>query len=680
MTDMRKFFGLVLDNRHMTSKKKLLLINPPPDPNVGSLLHLESLGLGYLAAAVRQHLGDTHEVSLWDCAIVDPQMSHIPEVLAAVKPDYVGLSLTSMNGGQGAALAASIKAQTPGVRIILGGILASVLPASELAAFYPDAIIRGEGERLIVQVLNAFEDAGSRGGTDEPDAVAAPDLSQDAALDVDSLGWPSRDMLPWQLRRHPQVSVSASRGCPYRCAFCSIPQPGAVRKWRPRDIEDVVEEMARLHRDYNASHFYFVDDNFLLNTNASFARTEKFAQLVSDKLPHIRFGFMCRSEAIDKPLFRVLKKAGLSGVFLGIESFSQPVLDRYKKRETVEEHIQAISILNELGITINPGFIFFDPWTNASEISDTINVMHRINFPALQSINSKLTCYKGTDLERKMPDMESSSPMPGIKPYAFQNKKTDDLFKKCCDLFYRNLTRVQEYVEYQNYNYYLGYLQPYCQSTPYERTYKKYYDGCQAQWKIGDIAILQWIKKFVNEDLEGVDDIDRLIQVKSLPHWRNGNALAQRFLGHSQSFFPAMISSEESGKARLTALAFTSPYAFLSIDALFERFSVITKENHRVLAEIMAFYKGEHADRLFGMLLADCEEDTAIAAIQSSLTMSYAPIVSMVETSFSRRNLAMSSELQAHIQRASRFFALGYSERILGYRVPCSNMAGYQAD
>lgn len=58
----------------MNSKKRLLLINPPSSQNSGLQLHLENLGLAYLAASVRKHLGDSHDVSLWDCALVDPKI------------------------------------------------------------------------------------------------------------------------------------------------------------------------------------------------------------------------------------------------------------------------------------------------------------------------------------------------------------------------------------------------------------------------------------------------------------------------------------------------------------------------------------------------------------------------------------------------------------------------------
>ncbi|MHC1791342.1 B12-binding domain-containing radical SAM protein [Solidesulfovibrio sp.] len=294
----------------MRSKKQLLLINPPANADVGKQLHLENLGLGYVAAAVRRDLGESHKAHIWDCSIVDPAGKCIQPLLQKLSPDYVGLSLSTMNADRGVQVAAQIKAFDPSIRIVVGGILPTSLATDELGLFHPDAIVRGEGEALVSPLLIALDAAAGTGGRD------VLEVSQDVPLDVDALGWPSRDMLPWQLRLHPQASISASRGCPYRCSFCSIPQPGGKKGWRARNIEDVVAEMAFIHKRHHCAHFYFVDDNFVLPTASSRQRAERFAHLVLEQLPDIRFGFMCRSAAIAPQLFKLLKKAGLAGIFL----------------------------------------------------------------------------------------------------------------------------------------------------------------------------------------------------------------------------------------------------------------------------------------------------------------------------------------------------------------------------
>jgi len=633
-------------------KKHLLLINPAPNSNTGAQLHLENLGLGYIATSVRKNLHDTHDVFLWDCSIVDPMMRYTKSLITTVAPEYIGLSLTSMNAYQGLALTDLIKKTNPQIKIILGGILASTLHTKELSIFHPDAIIRGEGERLINHVLEQF---------DTTQELGLIDVLQETALDVDHLGWTSRDMLPWQLKQHPQTSISASRGCPYRCSFCSIPQSGKRRSWRPRDIEDVVAEMQYTNKKYKSSHFYFVDDNFIVDSKASYERAAQFAHLVLKKLPPVRFGFMCRSATINKHLFKLLKRAGLSGVFLGIESFSQPVLDRYKKRETVEEHLGAIHILNELGITINPGFIFFDPWTSIPEINDTLNVMEKIDFPALQAINSKLTCYRGTDLEKDIIGDDSSASKIGIKSYRFQLKKTENLFDTCCKIFYQHLSVVGEYRNYQKLQYCLGYLHPYFINTDQEAHFLKNYTQCKSLWESGDFIILQWIRDLANETPGRCTDIDALIETSAKSYWQRGNTLAEKIITFSEEYFLDKISGETTEEARLDSLAFTLPYNKFSIDRLFKYLLEKNSKNYLTLAEMLLFYKGDNSISYCNSILKNANSEIISAVIESALLTRNVSLLKMVDHALPQPGTQTEKELLT----AKNLLHLTYPEFIL---------------
>ena len=647
----------------MNHKKRLLLINPPPNLNSGSLLHLENLGLAYLAASVRKHLGDSHEVYLWDCALIDPKLLHFRELLDATRPDYVGFSLTAMNADQGKALALTVKEHRPGTKVIIGGILASSLPVEELSCFRPDAIIRGEGERTLPDVLGVL------------DAQASPsliELSQVQALDVDSLSWAARDMLPWQLHLHPQASISASRGCPFHCSFCSIPQPGSTRRWRPRDIEDVVEEMAYINREFDACHFFFVDDNFLLQTTEAFERTEQFAELVMKKLPPVRFGFMCRSAAVDETLFKILKRAGLSGVFLGIESFSQAVLDRYEKQETVNEHLLAMSTLNRLGITTNPGFIFFDPWTNEREINENLSVMTAFSIPSLQSVNSKLTCYRGSKIEKRIPpcSQKDEEERTGIKQYAFQHLEARELFKHSCTLFYQTLPTFPDYVIYQRHNYCVAYIQPYLLNTDRESLFLSYYDTCQSHWKQGDDVIIELLQNFVGGHSEDVRTLKEVVATRAVPHWREGNAMAERYFRLARIVLLRQVAEAEPGKAKLASFAFTSPFSGLGIDTLFEEAEGNRSINPLVLAKILSFYTGENAAEYFSRLMRCDDEAVAVATIRSALLCFYAPILDAAQEHLARRSEPIGEAFSGIFQRAETLFGLNYVRYILSFSQP----------
>ncbi len=641
----------------MAIRKKVLLVNPPPNPDTGPQLHLENLGLGYVAASVRRNLGKTHDVTLWDCCLVDKVMAHIPEVLNAIAPDYVGLSLSAMNASQGAALAAQVRKRNPRAKIIIGGILASSLPAGELACFSPDAIIRGEGEALVPKALELLEDA-APGGVLE--------LVQEQALDVDALAWPVRDMLSWQIKMHPQASVAASRGCPYRCSFCSIPKAGPIRKWRPRDIDDVVDEMIFLYKTYNIAHFYFVDDNFILNSKPSFSRAERFAKLVRDKLPAIRFGFMCRSSAIDKTLLKILKAAGLAGVFLGIESFSQAVLDRYNKRETVEEHIRAIAVLNDLCITINPGFIFFDPWTSVSEIQETLRVMKQIDFPSLQSINSKLTCYRGTAIDQQLDDIDETTSKLGTRGYVVKNSQADAVMRQCCSIFHDHLISDDDYMEYQRLQYVLGYLQPFFLGTDHESLFRLHYVECKRYWKSGDMIVLQWIDDYSCGLVAPGATLEALIDGRSREHWRKGNACAKLFIALAESFLIRAVTTGSAEEARLAVLAFHVPGNALSLSNLLRQFPHDGRENDAVFAQALGYacdvdLLGDYLRRL----VQSQNDQALLAAIESAcLTFNFS-IIQALDGYVEEMGAMASEPVMAGLRQARRLFRLTYPEYIL---------------
>ena len=632
----------------MDRKKTLLLVNPPANPDVGAQLHLENLGLGYLAASVRKNLGATHRVLLWDCPVLGQSVDSLGDALRAARPDYVGLSLTTMNAHFGVQAARIVREAVPEARLVIGGILPSTLDSGALAVFSPDAVIRGEGETLLCRALTRLDE-----GREE----ACLELSQDAPEDVDALPWPARDMLPWQLASHPQASLAASRGCPNRCAFCSIPRPANTRRWRPRNIEDVVEEMRRLATDHGVRHFYFVDDNFLINTTASYARAEHFARLALTTMPRIRFGFMCRSAAVDKPIFKLLKRAGLSAVFLGIESFSQPVLDRYQKKEFVAEHLRAIDILGGLGVTINPGFIFFDPWTTGPEVRETLRAMRHLDFPSLESVNSKLTCYKGSAIEARVVESDAAPPRLGIKEYAFEERATQELFDECVRLFYRSLTEDLDYRLYQRYRFILGSLQPYLVGTPHEGPFLAGFSACKALWRAADDVVLDWLDAFAGGSREAPEVLGRRVETLAAPRWRAGNSQAEALIAASRERLFGDLENGTASDAPLSLLAFTLPNPGLRLDAGIKRLAASSPDKLEALARGMAFQHGDGRKAGFESLLAHGGEAVARLCFEAAHPGGQAALLPALEAFCARRGEALSPEIGRLLARTRELAA-----------------------
>lgn len=172
--------------------------------------------------------------------------------------------------------------------------------------------------------------------------------------------------------------ILASRGCYARCSFCYIQAfaetYGGKYPWRGRSPAQVVDEMEHLYREHDVREFAFLDPNFFgpgrsgREWGATLAR-----EIINRDLKGIAFSIYARANDIEPESMRLLKGAGLYAVFIGIESFNQAVLNRYRKGTTVEQNHRAINILKQFGIRLRMGFITFDHFTTFPELEENLS-------------------------------------------------------------------------------------------------------------------------------------------------------------------------------------------------------------------------------------------------------------------------------------------------------------------
>ncbi|HAI21615.1 MAG TPA: hypothetical protein DCM14_06970 [Clostridiales bacterium UBA8153] len=351
---------------------RVLLINTPHF-GIRPGEEQENLGLGYLAASLRRQ---GHEVTLVDGTLERLTPRAMRERLAGQTYDWAGISILFQESiGQAAQVAAAVKSALPGTRVVAGGQPATFL-YRELLHRYPawDGVILGEGEDI----------AGSLGGDwgeglpglafryrGEVVAGARPPL----VAPLDRLPFPARDLLPLASARNAAAQISRSRGCWGSCSFCSLRAfygQAAGPVWRCRSAGNVLAEIELLRSQYGIRAVNFVDDNFL----GTGERGRRQARLLADSLiaagTGISFSLTCRADGVELDLFSRLKEAGLTRVFLGIESGVQAVLDRFGKRTTVGQNLAALDVLKTLGIEPVVGYIMFDPGSTLEEFHDSL--------------------------------------------------------------------------------------------------------------------------------------------------------------------------------------------------------------------------------------------------------------------------------------------------------------------
>jgi len=280
------------------------------------------LGLAYIGAVLEQ---SGHEVSITD----------LNDGNVKGEADIYGITATTATYENAVKTALNLENE----RVVMGGIHVSIFPKKTLCDTVCDHVIVGEGEY-------AFRDLAN--GVIKNRIIQAGYIE-----DLDALPLPARHLfnnvvdysgIHGQERGVGATTLISSRGCPYHCAFCTkITQTSKVRFHSPKRM---IEEIKDVMRNYNVSHFRFVDDIFTLSRK----RIEKFCEFSAG----LDFTFICitRGDALDNHLLKKMRRAGCLEVHIGVESGSQRILDAMNKQTMVKVLEEAIRKIKDAGIRV----------------------------------------------------------------------------------------------------------------------------------------------------------------------------------------------------------------------------------------------------------------------------------------------------------------------------------------
>jgi len=348
-----------------------------------------------------------HDVVLFDQANPDtPDDVIVAEVLRQ-RPDLVGLSFLSTTSYPYAkVLARQVRASDSKVRIAFGGVFAS-LNAQLVKLQVPevDFVCRGDGEQLLLDLLERLDDPSSVAGVtwQEPGGKLRHNADRVLERDLDQWPFPDRESLPLDFVESMPLDVPAvlsldrfttmqtSRGCPWPCVFCDIPifNDG---KWRSRSAAHVVAELQHLQKEgYGA--VFFVDDHFLLQPK----RIDAICKGIDEHGITIEWGCEGRVDSVCMDLFPAMAKAHCRTLMFGIESGSQKILDRLKKEQTLGEIETAVTRAKDAGIEIVHGFFVVGiPDETAEDLRDTFRFASKIRIDSFGF--NRLCVYRGTPL------------------------------------------------------------------------------------------------------------------------------------------------------------------------------------------------------------------------------------------------------------------------------------------
>jgi magnesium-protoporphyrin IX monomethyl ester (oxidative) cyclase len=338
----------------MSYFRHVCLLNAPqafpfPHPYTTSSL----TELCYLAAAIKPQV---ETVSIPVDFLGERAFDDFSRFLKSRPVDLVGISC--MTGAFSNALRIARLAKRHDIFAVLGGYHPSALPEETLRCSEVDAVVIGEGELTLRELVRS-------GPSEEIDGLAYKDdgkiiVNKPRALieDLDSLPQPLRKARPARLGEagddYSTDTIYTSRGCPWRCAFCA--NALVHKKWRARSPENVIEELSSLHDSQRRKLIKIWDANFMTDM----ARVERICDLmVENRLLNFRIWTEARVDDIIRaePIMGKLSRVGLSIVNLGIESPKAESL-KFMKKETSPDRIRlAVDILRKHRITQKGYFI-----------------------------------------------------------------------------------------------------------------------------------------------------------------------------------------------------------------------------------------------------------------------------------------------------------------------------------
>ncbi len=315
-------------------------------PDVSTLATTYNDGIYYVASFLKRELPGC------DIEICQMFWGEDPASFPLETYDYILISALATHFWSNLPTLEWIRAhKQPSCKVIMGGPHATFAPHEALQ--YADYAILGEGEIPTLQLLLALETGGDLSAVENLCFVEA-----DGALVMNRFaryGDLDNAIHPDLLRRAPRLhwaTVSMSRGCPFDCSFCyAIRVLG--RRFRPKGIDTIREEIEGIHRQTGCTRFYVTDLNF--TTRADFC--SQVAETFSGR--EYRFIAMSRIElADDLDLLLRLKQAGFGEYCLGVESEDPGVLRAFNKKVEAMEQTARLHRFAENDIYIHSAIIF----------------------------------------------------------------------------------------------------------------------------------------------------------------------------------------------------------------------------------------------------------------------------------------------------------------------------------
>jgi len=295
------------------------------------------------------------------------------------RPDLVGISsLFSAYHREALACAEEIK-KIQNVPVLMGGSHVSASPMDTLENRTVDFLIRGEGERPLVEFLKAWL---SGGGLEKVPNLGFRPQGQ-PVLNPMEKNYPFEELPPpdfsdlgpgrYLFEKKPLCFITSSRGCPHRCAFCSVHltfRDGFQRRSPGNVLSEIRQRYQEGYRVLD-----FEDDNLTF-------RKEDFRQILEALIEEFPQGELRLAAmnglsyvSLDGEILALMKRAGFKGLNISLVTSNSPVLSELRRPHTLEKYLEVVSQAHALGFHIVSYQILGLPYETLDDMVNTITLM-----------------------------------------------------------------------------------------------------------------------------------------------------------------------------------------------------------------------------------------------------------------------------------------------------------------
>jgi anaerobic magnesium-protoporphyrin IX monomethyl ester cyclase len=377
---------------------KVLLVEPPKTPweMMGDVVSTP-LGLAQLAACLEQ--ADV-PVEILDANALGIGWEALGTAITQANADLIGITVYTPYVPEVTRAVHIAREAAPQALIVLGGPHVT-FTAEETLGTIPqvDVVARGEGDQILVKLARALDT-----GTDKQH-VPGITFRRDGQIietpfappvDVTSLPMPAFHLLPMDRYRFPALggpfaTVLASRGCPFKCTFCSewaFWRDG----WRPYDPRMIVEQLDVLVNRYGRRNIWFGDDCFNVDHDHIAAICEGILEREID----VDWFYQGRADLLVKykDLLPLMRKAGNRLVQIGIEASSDEQRDELNKQLSTDTVKESVRLLRRHDIVCQGMMIVGVPSDSPGSYQHKVSFMKRLGID--QPVFTMYTPFPGT--------------------------------------------------------------------------------------------------------------------------------------------------------------------------------------------------------------------------------------------------------------------------------------------